>query len=142
MIDRELVTRKMVLISEDLRRLETLAAKGREAYLGSEIDETLAERYLERMIGRMIDVNYHLLTESGEAPPRDYFESFLALSRIGALPSEFAGRLAPCAGLRNRIVHAYDDLDAGRVYDALGAAITDVPSYLAEIRRFLDATNR
>ena len=53
-------------------------------------DETLAERYLERMIGRMIDVNYHLLTESGEAPPRDYFDSFTALSRIGALPPDFA----------------------------------------------------
>jgi hypothetical protein len=74
-IDRELVTRKMVLIAEDLRRLEALAAKDREAYLASEIDETLAERYLERMIGRMIDVNYHVLTESGEAPPRDYFAS-------------------------------------------------------------------
>jgi uncharacterized protein YutE (UPF0331/DUF86 family) len=139
-IDRELVTRKMVLISEDLRRLELLAAKGREAYLASEIDETLAERYLERMIGRMIDVNYHVLTESGEAPPRDYFESFLALSRIGVLAQDFAGRLAPCTGLRNRIVHAYDDLDAGRVYDALGAALADVPAYLAAIRRFLDAT--
>jgi uncharacterized protein YutE (UPF0331/DUF86 family) len=96
----------MVLIAEDLRRLEALAAKGRDEYLASEIDETLAERYLERMIGRMIDVNYHVLTESGEAPPRDYFESFVALSRIGALPADFAARLAPCAGLRNRIVHA------------------------------------
>jgi uncharacterized protein YutE (UPF0331/DUF86 family) len=132
MIDRELVTRKMVLVAEDLRRLETLAAKEREEYLASEIDETLAERYLERMIGRMIDVNYHLLTESGEAPPRDYFESFVALSRYEGT--------SPCAGLRNRIVHAYDDLDPGRVYDALGAALGDVPSYLAAIRRFLDTT--
>jgi uncharacterized protein YutE (UPF0331/DUF86 family) len=138
MIDRELVTRKMVLVAEDLRRLEALAAKDREAYLASEIDETLAERYLERMIGRMIDVNYHVLTESGEAPPRDYFESFLALSRIGALPVDFAARLAPCAGLRNRIVHAYDDLDPGRVYDALRTAMADVPAYLAAIRRFLE----
>jgi len=137
MIDRELVTRKMVLVAEDLRRLETLAARSREEYLASDIDETLAERYLERMIGRMIDVNYHILTESGETPPRDYFESFLALSRIGALPADFAARLAPCAGLRNRIVHAYDDLDPGRVYDALGAALADVPAYLAAIRRFL-----
>lgn len=139
MIDRELVTRKMVLIAEDLRRLEALAAKGRDAYLASEIDETLAERYLERMIGRMIDVNYHVLTESGEAPPRDYHESFVALSRIGALPADFASRLAPCAGLRNRIVHAYDDLDPGRVYDALGSALADVPAWLSAIRRFLDA---
>jgi len=139
MIDRELVTRKMVLIAEDLRRLEALGARSREEYLASEVDETLAERYLERMIGRMIDVNYHVLTESGEAPPRDYFESFLALSRVGALPRDFAARLAPCAGLRNRIVHAYDDLDPGRVYDALGSALADVPEYLARVRAFVDA---
>jgi uncharacterized protein YutE (UPF0331/DUF86 family) len=142
MIDRELVTRKMVLVADDLRRLETLAAKPRAEYLASEIDETLAERYLERMIGRMIDVNYHLLTESGEPPPRDYFESFTALSRIGALPSDFAARLAPCAGLRNRIVHAYDDLDAGRVYDSLRVALADVPAYLAGLRLFLDTAAR
>ena len=139
MIDRELVTRKMVLIAEDLQRLETLAAKSRDEYLASDIDETLAERYLERMIGRMIDVNYHVLTESGEAPPRDYLESFLALARIGVLPHEFAARLAPSAGLRNRIVHAYDDLDPGRVYDALGSALADVPEYLARVRAFVDA---
>jgi len=138
-IDSELVTRKMVLVAEDLRRLEGLAARSREEYLASDVDETLAERYFERMIGRMIDVNYHILTESGEAPPRDYFESFTALSRIGALPADFATRLAPCAGLRNRIVHAYDDLDPGRVYDALGAALADVPAYLAAIRRFVEA---
>ncbi len=137
MIDRELVIRKMVLITEDLRRLEVLARKSREEYLASEIDETLAERYLERLIGRMIDVNYHVLTESGEAPPRDYHESFLALSRIGALPAHFVGRVAVCAGLRNRIVHSYDDLDPSRVYDSLRDALADVPAYLAGIRSFL-----
>jgi uncharacterized protein YutE (UPF0331/DUF86 family) len=134
MIDRELVTRKMVLITEDLERLERLAARSREEYLASEIDEIVAERCLERMIGRMIDVNYHVLTESGEPPPRDYFDSFVALARVGALPSDFAARIAACAGLRNRIVHAYDDLDPGRVHDALGAASRDVPEYLARIR--------
>lgn len=139
MIDPELVTRKLVLITEDLRRLEALARKSREEYLASEIDEDLAERYLERMIGRMIDVNYHLVTESGEAPPRDYHESFVALSRVGALPGEFARRLAPCAGLRNRIVHAYDDLDPSRVYDSLRDALADVPAYLTAIRDFLDS---
>ena len=139
MIDRELVTRKMVLIAEDLRRIEGLARKAREEYLASETDEALAERYLERMIGRMIDVNYHLLTESGEAPPPDYFESFVALHRIGVLQPDFARRLAPCAGLRNRIVHVYDDLDPGRVFDSLQSALVDVPAYLAAVQAFLDS---
>ena len=139
MIDRELVTRKMVLIAEDLRRLEALARKSREEYLASEIDEALAERYLERMIGRMIDVNYHLLTESGEAPPRDYYESFVALHRMGVLEADFARRLAPCAGLRARIVHVYEDPDPGRVYDSLASGLVDVPAYLAVVRGFLDS---
>lgn len=138
MIDRELVTRKMVLIGEDLRRLEALASKGRDEYLADEIDETLAERYLERMLGRMIDVNYHIVTELGEAPPRDYFESFLALQRVGVLSQELARQLAPSAGLRNRIVHDYDELDPARVHDALQTAVRDIPRYMSEVRRFLD----
>ncbi len=137
MIDAELVTRKLVLIAEDLRRLEGLATKPLDAYLASEIDETLAERYLERMVGRMIDVNYHLVTESGEAPPRDYHQSFLALAPLGAVDADFARRLAPCAGLRNRIVHAYDDLDPIRVHEALQTALADVPLYIAAVRGFL-----
>jgi len=90
------------------------------------VDETLAERYLERMIGRMIDVNYHLLTQSEEAPPQDYHESFLALARLGVLDLSFARQLVPCAGLRNRIVHDYDEIDPARVFAAIGAALRDV----------------
>jgi hypothetical protein len=54
--DRELVTRKMVLITEDLRAVESLARKPVSEYVASPTDEVLAERYLERMIGRMIDI--------------------------------------------------------------------------------------
>lgn len=139
MIDRELVTRKLVLAAEDLRRLEALAEKPRDLYVQSEVDETLAERYLERMIGRMIDVNYHLVTESGQAPPRDHYDSFTALGRLGVLDAGFATRLAPFAGLRNRIVHEYDAIEPGRVHDALREAVRDVPTYLDAVQRFLDA---
>ena len=52
MIDKELVTKPVA------------------EYLASATDEVLAERYLERIIGRMIDINYHVLTESGQPPPR------------------------------------------------------------------------
>ncbi len=48
-----------------------LSHLSREQYLGDSINEALAERYLERAIGRMIDVNFHLVTESGHAPPKD-----------------------------------------------------------------------
>jgi len=76
MIDNTLVTRKITLILKDLSALTDLSRQSREAYLANPINEVLAERYLERMIGRMIDINYHLITESGQPPPKDYHESF------------------------------------------------------------------
>ena len=83
--------------------------------------------------GRMIDVNYHVLTESGQPPPRDYYESFTALGGIGELDRDFAIRIAACAGLRNRIAHEYEAIDPARVHEALQSAVRDIPVYLRRV---------
>ena len=137
MIDAELITRKILLVVRDLDALRPIAAKARDAYLSGGLDEAAAERYLERLIGRMIDVNYHLLTESGQPPPSDYHASFVRLADLGVLDREFALRIARCAGLRNRIVHEYDDLDPSKVFDALQTAMEDIPQYLARVNDFI-----
>lgn len=46
MIDRELVTRKLALITADLKALAPLAAKTLESFLASDTNEVLVERYL------------------------------------------------------------------------------------------------
>jgi uncharacterized protein YutE (UPF0331/DUF86 family) len=132
-IDKELVTRKVLLVTEDLPALGPLAAKPVAEYLASATHEVLAERYLERIIGRMIDVNYHVLTESGQPPPPDYYQSFTALATIGMLDHAFAKRIAACAGLRNRITHEYEAIDPARVHEALQSAVRDIPEYLRRL---------
>ncbi len=137
MIDTELVNRKIVLISPDLQEIQALARRSLEVFLENRIDEVLAERYLERVIGRMIDINYHLITESGNPPPRDYYESFLELVKLQILPGEFARQAAACAGLRNRIVHEYEEIEPTKVYEGLQAAARDIPQYLSHIVEFV-----
>ena len=137
MIDPELVTRKMVLITADLRALEPLARCPLEDYVANPTNEVLVERYLERIIGRMIDINYHLITEEGHPPPRDYFDSFTWLARISVLPPAFATQIAASAGLRNRLVHEYEEIDPERVYAGLQAAVRDVQDYLRHVERYL-----
>jgi len=61
-IDHELVTRKMVLIGGDLQEITRLADMPLQEYLGDLRAEVLAERYLERVIGRMIDINFPCLS--------------------------------------------------------------------------------
>ena len=133
MIDKELLTRKIALISSDLKQIIRLAGTPLSEYLMDPHAEILAERYLERVIGRMIDINYHVITESGEAPPRDYYESFLKMGALGILPLDLVLQMASCAGLRNRIVHEYDEIDPVRIHEGLQAAARDIPLYLYHI---------
>jgi len=137
MIDTELVTRKILLIARDVEALQGLAAMTLEAFLGSSIHAVLAERYIERAVGRMIDINYHLLTESGQAPPPDYYQSFVQLTTLGVYPAEFAQQVASCAGLRNRIAHEYDDIDPQKLFEAVRQAGHDIPEYLRHVNSWL-----
>jgi uncharacterized protein YutE (UPF0331/DUF86 family) len=132
----------MSLILQDLPKLTELSRLSREKYLDDSINEAVAERYLERMIGRMIDINFHLITELGHAPPKDYYESFVRLGTIGVMPAPFAGKMAVAAGLRNRIVHEYDEIDAGRIYEALAVSVRNIPVYLDYVQRFIEKLPR
>jgi uncharacterized protein YutE (UPF0331/DUF86 family) len=144
-IDRALVTRKLLLVTADIESLVEIRDKGLAAYLGNSIDQAVVERRLERAVGRMIDINYHVITASGQPPPSDYHASFLKLGELGVLEPDFARTIARAAGLRNRLVHDYEDLDPRKVFDALGEALRDVPIYLARVndhvKRAARATN-
>ena len=136
-VDVELVTRKLVLIAGDLDGLGSIAVKPRAAFLASTFEQAVAERLLERIIGRMIDINYHLITETGLPPPPDYYTSFLLLAKLGVVDEVFARRLAPSAGLRNRLVHAYEEIDPVKVFDALEPARSDAVAYLQGVEAYL-----
>lgn len=137
-LDPGLVKRKIVLIERDLRELRKIGVVPLAKYLKDSQFEVLAERYLERIIGRMIDINYHLLSAEKGIMPVDYYHSFLEMGRAGYLPVGLAGSLAHSAGLRNRLAHEYDEIDERQIYKAVGRALKEVPKYLEAILKILD----
>lgn len=141
MVDRDLVTRKLLLIVSDLERLGTVGIAGVEPFLADQIEQAAVERLLERMIGRMIDVNYHLITQAGESPPSDYHASFERLAPLRILDPAFAPRIARAAGLRNRLVHEYEAIDARKLYEALEPARADIAAYVVSIQAHLTRTS-
>jgi len=86
----------------------------------------------------MLDINYHVALETSGVAPRDFFDSFLKMAELQVLPPDFARRIAQAAGLRNRLVHEYNDLDPHKVHEAAGAALADIPIYLEHVQGFLD----
>ncbi len=137
-IDKKLISRKITLINNDLKSLKTLSKLSLKTYLSKADYEALAERYLERIIGRMIDINYHILSEKENEIPTDFYNSFIELGRKKYLPIKLADTMANSAGLRNRLAHEYDEIDAKKVYEAMESCLKDVPKYLKNIVKSLD----
>lgn len=136
-VDRKLINRKMSLIREDLKGLLFLDKISLKTFLLKSEHEALAERYLERIIGWMIDINYHILAEKENHIPVDYYNSFMELGEKGYLPAKFAEKIADSAGLRNRLAHEYDEIDEKKIYQAAKNCLKDVPKYLNYILKSL-----
>lgn len=54
------------------------------------------------------------------------------------LPLEFAREIALAAGLRNRLVHEYDEIDPRKLHEALQTAVKQIPVYLEAVRKFTE----
>ena len=123
----------------DLAALKTLVARyPYEQLVTDEVQSTIAERRLERLINRALDINFHLIRAAGSPPPDDYTQSFLALGALNIIPPKLATAVAPAAGARNILIHSYDDLDAKRFYSSLEDALRLFPEYLRAIEKYIE----
>jgi uncharacterized protein YutE (UPF0331/DUF86 family) len=138
MIDQELIYRKFKLISKDLKSLRQISNLSEREYFKDPVWEIQTERYLERIIGRMIDVNYHIVSEVSGSSPSDYYESFIGLAEIRILPGDFSEIIASFAGIRNRLVHEYNNLDKKKIHEAISKVIKNVPRYFQYIEDWFD----
>lgn len=137
-IDKKFINRKISFIRKDLKSLLFLDKVSLKTFLLKSDYEALAERYLERIVGRMIDINYHILAEKEGYIPADYYNSFIELGKKGYLPMKFAETIADSAGLRNRLAHEYDEIDEKKIYQAAKSCLKDVPRYLKHITKSLN----
>jgi len=137
-VDLKILQRKIALILRDLKNLKSISVLPFSKYVSKDEYEALTERYLERIIGRMIDINFHILTNADDELKMDYHESFVLMGEKKHLPMEFAREMASSAGLRNRLAHEYDEIDVSKVYAAIPKCLKDTPKYLKYIEKFCD----
>lgn len=138
-LDAEVVRRKLAVIVRNLRDLGTIEPLSLEEYRGDRFRMKGSERLLQEVIEAAVDANLHILRSAGEQSPVDYFQSFIALGRWGVVPIDLAERLAPSAGLRNRLVHEYEEIDDRIVLEAIGEARSGFAAYVAEVERYLSS---
>ena len=100
-------------------------------------DPYTVERLLELVVHVALDILAHLLSERG-VTPSSYRAAFEDAGRGGLLPPQLAGHLADAAGLRNVLVHLYEDIDYEIVASSIPRALRDFGQFVLIFREFLD----
>ncbi len=136
-VEKGIIRKKLGVIIECLKALAPLRKMSGDEYLADVYKRKAAERLLQEMIEAAIDINTHVLVNTGNPAPDDYYESFIKLGDIGVIPKDLAEKLAPSAGLRNRLVHEYDAIEDPIVLKAIGTAEDLYPKYVKEIEGYI-----
>lgn len=91
------------------------------------------ERMLELLIITASDIVFHLIGAKGEPMPGSYRSAFLQAGGMGIISKELSKSLALGAGLRNILVHEYEDIDYNILHKSIPIAIKDFTTFIKEI---------
>jgi uncharacterized protein YutE (UPF0331/DUF86 family) len=122
---------------ENLKALEPIKNMSREEYIADLYKRKATERMLQELIEAAIDINIHIVAATGHPVPDDYYESFIRMGELKIIPAELAEKLAPSAGLRNRLVHEYDRLEHSMVLTAVRTAEEFYPKYIMQVSHYI-----
>lgn len=137
MPDEMFLREKMDALRQYLTDLQRVARHTLDEYLGDLFIKRTGERTIELIVECAVDINNHLCLELGGVPPTDYYQSFLRTADVGVITPDLAARLAPTAGLRNRLAHEYETVADRAVYQAIQRMIPNYTDYLGQVETWL-----
>lgn len=135
-LDRESLFYKLEKIRANVTKLRELGKLSYRTFLNDIEHTATAERLLQTAIEAMLDVGNHLIAVKGWLAPQEYRDVFLILQRNAVLPAKDAQRYVAMVGLRNRLVHAYDEIDYRQIHRLLRTELNDFDRYVRSILRY------
>ena len=91
------------------------------------------ERLLELLVMTASDIVFHLISAKGEPAPTSYKAAFLRAGEMGIISEDLSRSLALSAGLRNILVHEYEEIDYSLVHKSIPVAIRDFTVFIREL---------
>ncbi len=133
-VDQQLVRGKLVHMARFLAELEQFIDVTESEFIADVKTYRAAERQTELLVECAAEINTEVARAVANIPATDYYSSFFSLSSAGWLSRETAMRLAEIAGLRNRLVHQYEEIQLPRLYRVLKASLPDWREYLDSVQ--------
>lgn len=138
MLDRNFVGEKLNLIKDYLEELEKIINLEEKEILGNFVNLRTMERNFQLIVDEMLDINLHFIRELELKAPEDFQNTFEILGRAEILPLDFSIKIAPVVGLRNRIVHRYEQIDKKFFIAQIKKEYHDFMEYIRLVNTYLE----
>lgn len=138
MIDKEFIEKKIESIEKYSQKVEEVFKFSLKEMKEDFLKYRTLERLLQLIVDEMIDVNNHLIRRLNLRSPDDFQGTFLILAENNILPEDFAKKVAPLVGLRNRLVHRYEEIDLDLFLNTLLSEKEDFKEYIKFINQYLE----
>ena len=142
MLDKDYIRRKLSSLHGYLKELADIAPLTFTEYKTDSVRRHAAEKVIELIVDDAIDINRAIVEAAVREPPQTSYNTFLGIEELGILPHSLTVRLANSTGLRNRLVHRYEEIDHRIVYDALKPLVRHYRDYVRLIESFLTTGGR
>jgi len=140
LVVRAVADRKLTQLDVYVGYLEELAKLEAETFVADYRSVGAARYYLQASIECCADVGAHILATDSSRRAEDYRSVFRILGEEALVPADVAVAMEPAASLRNRLVHGYDQIDDGRVFEMLKTAPATLRAFAKAIAVYLERT--
>jgi len=137
MIDRRFIETKLSHIQTYYQELEGVLGYSDQEIKSDILRLRALERIIQLIVDEITDINNHIIRYAQLRVPEDFQSAFLILAENKILPEEFARRIAPVVGLRNRLVHRYEKVDVEMLLDMIRKSKGDFKNYIKHILEYL-----
>ena len=137
MVDRALVAARMASARAHMVRVRKFLPAAAEALERDADLQDLVAHNVWLAVQDCIDLAAHTVSDKGWGVAGSFAEGFELLHEHAVLAEGTSDAMIKAAGLRNRIVHRYGDLDWKIVHAAVAELQQAVESFLRELAQFL-----
>ena len=135
----DIIREKLAKLVEFLRELERVKTASFEEYRSNPAIKRSCERLIQLIVESAADINSTVVTGLRDLPPKDYYDTFIKAGGIKLISGELSKKLAPWAGLRNRIVHQYGEIKDRLVFEKVEPTIENLSEYVRQVEKFIES---
>lgn len=133
MVDKDILQRKILFMESTLKKLEKTAALSYEEFKVSFHFADSVKYNLQVVIEAMIDIASHIVARERWGLPAASGDYIKLLMEHGVFGKEQGLRFIQMIRFRNRIVHLYQEVDEGQVYQILQEDLGDIRVFIKGI---------